>query len=66
MASKKAKTEKKVILSAEDILLRGRDWERMKKAAEEMDRLAAEIAKRGKPKGWNSTRELRKLRYGKY
>lgn len=66
MTSKKAKISKKTNLSSEDVLLMGRDWEKMKKAAEEMDKLAVEIAKRGKPRGWNSTRELHKLRYGKY
>jgi len=45
--------------------LKKRDPKRMRKAAEDMDRIAKELEREGNPTGWSSTKELRKHRYGK-
>lgn len=40
------------------------EWEpeKMKAVAKRRDKLTAEVAKKGVPKDWNSTKKLRKLR----
>ena len=44
--------------------IKKRDIKQMERAAADMDKLAKEIARRKGDKEWNSTKELRKRRYG--
>ena len=44
--------------------IKKKDIKQMERAAADMDKLAKEIARRKGDKEWNSTKELRKQRYG--